>query len=372
MSTQHYPRGCTRHLVAWRPVSRTVAVRVAVAAVVALLLAGAAGCAAPSVVPSGEGTPSGGSSAPVGAQTSAPPWVRAMLQGSAVWRLPGRHVHAKPVAAAGGASSATGGQVAIVGTVPQQDIADLGEMAVEAVRTVDGAWARPWSRRLLVVAPADRAQWESVAGVPVVSEPASSTARITQVRAKVAPAMTVDGADGNAYVVIDPEAYRAATDVGRRALLIHEAVHVAVRADTRSHAPPSSAEPSATESVTRDRPGPTGEAPMWLSEGFAQLVAYEAVGVEPHQIAGDLLGRIRREGPPATLPDEAAFTGPLNERLDAYALAWIACRTLADRVGTHAPRRAVQAGTLSAVGLDASTLTAAWRADLRRLARREG
>lgn len=406
-------RARVRATAGWARLRRCAAPLLAVA-----VLTGCAGCVEqadpPESMPPGTAAGSPGAAA---AGTRAPAWVRGTLRDSAVWQIAGVQVQVAGVGDAPGPGADAGhgddswqgddsrqgdeaGQgddprrgdeagrdareVAVVGALPQSELAAVRDIAAQAVRTVDGTWARPWPGRLLVVVPADRSQWEAIArpggiggtasgvgtGAKTVPQAGSKTRAETGAGAgagtgsptgggadaegaPVAPAMTVDGADGAAHVVLDPVAWRATTPVGRRALVIHEAVHVAVRAD---RGPGGAAA------------APSASAPLWLSEGYAQFVAYGAVGVEPRRIAGDLLERIRREGPPAALPDEARLTGSPRQRLDAYALAWLACDTLAARAGPDAPRRAMEAGTVAAAGLDERALTRAWQEDLRRLA----
>lgn len=270
------------------------------------------------------------------------------LADNPVWELPGVQVrHAD--------EGAQLGEVAVVSNLPADEGAELSAAGAQAVAAVRSAWHRPWSGRLLIVAPADRAQWARVAGRSGASAATSSGAAEAPVPAdEVAPAMTVPGADGSGVVVLDPVAWESATAQGRRALVIHEAVHVAVRADP-------------TGSWAGTQPAEAG-APAWLSEGFAQWVAYEAVGAGPDVVAGDFLAQVRAHGPPEHLPEHADFEGPVSSRLDAYAGAWLACRTLAQRAGALAPRVAMEAGSVRAAGLDDSTLTRAWQADLKRLA----
>lgn len=355
-----------------------------------VLLAGVLGCsgrvplsALPTTIAPGTaaGTAAGTATQVVeapAAAANAPAWVSGALQGSALWGLPDLDLQHETVAlsapeGSGTATSRADAEVVVVGTPGASELAQMRQIAVEAVRAVDSAWTRPWTQRLLIVAPADRSQWESVAGVSSTgAEKQTSSAHIDvpgggtvtnqgDDEPVVAAAMTVAGADGGSYVIIDPTAWRAASEVGRRALVIHEAVHVAVRSGNPGDASTGSGAPaSAAISST---------APLWLSEGFAQYVAYDAVGVEPRQIAGELLKRVGRDGAPQALPDEVALTGSGRQRLDSYALAWFACLTLADRAGPDAPRRAMEAGSATAAGVDDATLTRAWRDDLRRLAR---
>ena len=299
----------------------------------------------PGSSPGSSATGPGAGASGSAAAAAAPDWVTSALVDNPVWELPDVQVrHAD--------KGAQPGEVAVVSNLPADQGAEVAAAGAQAVAAVRSAWHRPWNGRLLIVAPADRAQWARVAGMPRASAATPGAAAGAPAPDDgVAPAMTVPGADGSSVVVLDPVAWESATGTGRRALVIHEAVHVAVRADPAS-------------------PGVGAEAaaPAWLSEGFAQWVAYEAVGVGPDAVAGDLLARVRAHGPPERLPVQADFEGPVSSRLDAYAGAWLACRTLAQRAGAQAPRVAMEAGSVSAAGLDEGTLTRDWRAELRRLA----
>ncbi|MGK5639131.1 hypothetical protein ACSNOK_12625, partial [Streptomyces sp. URMC 126] len=90
------------------------------------------------------------------------------------------------------------------------------------------------------------------------------------------------GDDGPAgRIVVNPEAYTALSPFGRRAVLTHEATHVATRART------------------------TDATPMWLSEGFADWVAYRTADRAPAAIAPEL-ARSLADGlrPPVVSPSD--------------------------------------------------------------------
>ncbi|WP_078910511.1 hypothetical protein [Streptomyces sp. NRRL S-87] len=171
-------------------------------------------------------------------------------------------------------------------------VAADADRAVPAVRAV---WPRPWSGRLLVQVP------ESVAAMAqLLGSPASSFTGMA--------AVTTSPGD---RVTINPEAYRRLGDVGRQVVITHEAVHVATRDAT------------------------TQQTPLWLSEGFADYVAYRATGRPPRQIAPALTRAVRAGALPATLPDASqfAFAGDADALARAYEGAWLAVRMLAERWG---------------------------------------
>lgn len=212
------------------------------------------------------------------------------------------------------------------------DVVEIDAIGREAIVAVERAWHVPWPRRVLVVAPADRAQLATVIGVPAE---------------RSAAAMAIRRPGLGSFVVLDPAAWAQATSAGRRALLIHETVHLAV------------------ESGDEPRPESRAAEPAWLREGFAQDVAYRAIGATPARIAPDLLARIARDGPPDRLPIASDFEGTGTAREDAYALAWLAIRTVRRLGGDDAPRRAQEARSLAPLGIDPDTVLRAWQSDLR-------
>ena len=84
-------------------------------------------------------------------------------------------------------------------------------------------------------------------------------------------------------VVVNPSAWRTLGSLGRRVVLAHEMTHLATRA------------------ITVD------DVPIWLSEGFADYVAYQAVEVPINVVAGDVLDDVRAGKGPRNLPEDADF-----------------------------------------------------------------
>lgn len=256
--------------------------------------------------------------------------MEALLEGSAALDWDHRSVRDDVVVLAGG---------------PAVDTTEIDRIAREAIGAVDAAWRRPWARRVVVVAPADATQLAAVTGVGA-HRPASAAMAITR------PGL-------GAFVVLDPTAWSQATQRGRRALLIHETVHLAV--DSGDARPPG---------ATGASPAGAGES-AWLREGFAQDVAYRAIGAQPRDIAPELLARIAREGPPERLPTASDLeTTSRSEatqaaRDDAYVLAWFAVRTLDRLGGPDAVRRSQESGTLELPGVTSQAFVRAWQFDLR-------
>ena len=92
----------------------------------------------------------------------------------------------------------------------------------------------------------------------------------------------------------------------------HEAVHVATEAATNN------------------------TMPLWLLEGFADYVALLDIDLPVSTTAGQIIDRVRKDGPPDNLPGSAEFDTTTTHLGATYESAWLACRLLADRNGQDA------------------------------------
>lgn len=129
-------------------------------------------------------------------------------------------------------------------------------------------------------------------------------------------------------IVLVPGAWTALRPAGRDVVMTHELTHVTVRAAT------------------------TRAVPVWLSEGFAELVAYAPIDLPESTIVVPALDRVRAEGLPRALPADADFEPGTPSLPAAYGLSLLALRTLADAHGTQAVVRLYRA---AAGGLDVPT-----------------
>ncbi len=166
---------------------------------------------------------------------------------------------------------------------------------------------------------------------------------------------TVDGRlsrSAPTHIFVNPQVFDRLGPKGAQIVMSHEATHVATRADLSS-------------------------MPTWLLEGFADYVALDHVDLPVSVTAGQILGRVRRHGPPAHLPTAQDFD-PQNQALGStYEAAWLACRLIGQRYGEHALiafyREADRAGSTDAafrdvLHTDKQSFTTAWEAYLRTLA----
>ncbi len=216
----------------------------------------------------------------------------------------------------------------------------LADRAVVDVRKVLPAWRG----RLVVEIPADQRALTRVLG----SEPGAY-------REIAAVTTTVDGTLARhtpVHIFVNPQVFDPLGARGSQIVMSHEATHVAVGAAFST-------------------------MPTWLLEGFADYVALAHVDLPVSVTASQILGRVRKKGPPTHLPGSSEFDAA-NQALGAsYESAWLACRLLADTYGERrlvafyraSDRVSSTNAAFRRLGTDRRSFTRAWRAELRRLAR---
>ncbi|MER7999254.1 hypothetical protein [Streptomyces sp. NPDC095613] len=246
------------------------------------------------------------------------------------------------------------GARALVLGVGQEDatLRALAAAADRAVPAVTDAWPDSWARKTVLLVPGSAAAMAALLGGPADGYRGIAAVTTGQAgRAGAAPAAPAD------RIVVNPEAYGSLTGFGRQVVLTHETTHVATR--------------TATSAAT----------PTWLSEGFADWVAYRRTGRAASRIAPELQRAVRRGELPAGLPsdDDFAFGGDADRLARAYEGAWLACELIAERwgerrltdfyraVGGQERREgAVARAARDVLATSADGLTARWRAYARR------
>ncbi|NUR79215.1 MAG: hypothetical protein HOQ21_02045 [Dermatophilaceae bacterium] len=113
-------------------------------------------------------------------------------------------------------------------------------------------------------------------------------------------------------IILVPKAWTSLRPDGRDVVMTHELTHVTVRGST------------------------TRAVPLWLSEGFAELVAYRSIDLPEKAVARPAVALVRASGLPASLPADEDFAPGTGTLQAAYGLALLALRTLADEHGTRA------------------------------------
>ena len=153
-------------------------------------------------------------------------------------------------------------------------------------------------------------------------------------------------------VILNPDVMRTLRPDAAQLVVSHEAVHAATGAAAV-------------------------DLPLWVAEGFADYVALRQGRVPVQRAASQLLDSVRRNGPPSRLPDDEDFSGVRAGLGQTYEAAWLVFRLLGEQYGDAAVvafYEAVLAGDdvdralAEQVGITLGELTAAWRAELVRLA----
>jgi hypothetical protein len=181
------------------------------------------------------------------------------------------------------------------------ELRDIARRLDAGVGVVSGVVGDGWARQVVALAPATEQKAEELAG---------DVRNLGDIAALAT--VTGDAGDQNAgedRVVITPTAFGRLNALGRRVVLTHELVHVAMG--------------GARDSRT----------PMWLIEGLADYVGYKGTGVSTQAAARELAGIIGSGDVPASPPGRSDFGGS-GERLSAaYEEAWLACRMIVERYG---------------------------------------
>ncbi|MFI9049691.1 hypothetical protein [Streptomyces sp. NPDC053427] len=181
---------------------------------------------------------------------------------------------------------------------------DLADRVDEAVPAVSDAWKGAWSGTVVVEAPDTVDQMAQLLG----DGDSAGYAGIAAVTTGEAGASATAPAD---RVIVNPEAYEELNDVGRSVVLTHETTHVATRTVT------------------------TTATPLWLSEGFADWVAYRDIRSEAASTAPELSRAVSQGAAPDSLPtdEDFGFQAGADRLAKAYEGGWLACRMIADKWG---------------------------------------
>lgn len=221
-------------------------------------------------------------------------------------------------------------------------VAGLADRAVPAVA---GVWkSGDWPGKVVIEMPGSLERMGALLGAPAGNY--RGIAAVTTGEVGVGSGAPAD------RIIVNPEAYGGLSDFGRQIVLTHETTHVATRART------------------------SAATPLWLSEGFADWVAYRASGRTAREAAPELARAVAAGAAPQRLPDDAdfGFTGEAGRLARAYEGGWLACRMIADEwgegklvafyraVGGHGKRAgAVEAALHEVLGVGMADFTGRWR-----------
>jgi hypothetical protein len=236
----------------------------------------------------------------------------------------------------------------VIGAATAAVLRGYAREADRSVRDVRAVWKRDWSRRPVIIVPRTQADMARVIG---------TTAEGLEQIAAVTTGYSESGPTLGDRVVINPAAWRDLVDLGRRVVMTHEVTHLATRAATHA------------------------SVPIWMSEGFADYVAYDSVDLPPEEVADDLLDSVRDGKGPKELPREIDFDPKAGNITHGYEGAWLATQMIADRYGERklielyvamadpagdAPEDDIRA----VLGVSEQKLVKDWRAYLKSLANR--
>lgn len=239
----------------------------------------------------------------------------------------------------------------VVGSASGADLDEVLARADRAATSVTQVWG-PVVPAVWVV-PTDETEAEQVLG--------RRAGELNGVAAATDGPLATGAPAGADRIVLSPTAWRDLSPVGRDVVLRHELTHVAVRASTGN------------------------PVPLWLSEGFAEYVAYRGVDAADEVVAASLVGALRREGIPEHLPGPERFDPSAGSLSAAYAESWLAVRSLVRAHGEAAvvafyrtaagpatPNTTVDEDTaldeaLTRLGTTRVELERRWRAELTRL-----
>lgn len=210
----------------------------------------------------------------------------------------------------------------VLGTATPQELQSYPALVDAAAARVDAVWGTTWPRVVLVVVPRDQAEMARLLQ-------RNDEVGLEQIAAVTTGEAGLGAAESADRVIVNPAGLGLLDDVGRDVVLTHEITHVATRA-----------------TGTRD-------VPIWLSEGFADYVAYQGTDLPRDSVAADVLDQVRAGTGPTALPDVAAFDPVNGDIAPAYSGSWLAVDLLVRTYGEPAViafYRAVAAGTPDPLG----------------------
>lgn len=231
----------------------------------------------------------------------------------------------------------------LVLAAPSADAQRFSAMAQRAVHDVDQVLTG-WRGSLVVEVPASEQRMDQMLHASH-EQYANIAAVTTTVTGTVVPGTPV-------HVFVNPRIFATLKPKGAQVVLSHEATHVATQAAF-------------------------ADMPTWLLEGFADYVALDHAGVPVQIAAKQILGKIRKDGPPHHLPTASDLSPTANGLGATYEEAWLACRYLGQRYGeqrlvsfydTVDHGQSTRQAFRSVLGTTQKAFVEGWRADLRRLA----
>lgn len=199
-----------------------------------------------------------------------------------------------------GATSVSSPATLVIGDVAPQTLRAYQDLGDAAQEPITAAWGQ--ARPSVIVAPKTTAELEAQLG-------RGSFAGLDQVAAITdGPLKTGEPAQSD-RVYLNPDAVGRLSADGRRVVVTHELTHVTIRGST------------------------TRPVPIWLSEGYADEVAFRGTGLPPRTVAADLLALVQDGKGPTALPTSSDFDPSKGTIAPTYNAAWLAVLLIRDQYG---------------------------------------
>ncbi len=193
---------------------------------------------------------------------------------------------------------ARGDRSLVLGTADADTLDGIAELSDEAAAQVDSVWGTLWPRKVVILVPRDQSEMATLLM-------RDDEAGLDQVAAVTTGEVGGDEKTSSDRVIVNPSGFGQLEPLGRDVVLTHEMTHVATRATGSSR------------------------VPIWLSEGFADYVAYQRTELSRRQIAGDVLELVADGNGPTSLATQSDFDPATGDIAPAYSSSWLAAEMIA-------------------------------------------
>lgn len=191
-----------------------------------------------------------------------------------------------------------GERTLVLGTAETAALEEISALGDEAAKQVDEVWGSQWPRKVVVLVPRDQTEMATLLM-------RTDETGLDQIAAVTTGEVGSDQSSSADRVIVNPSGFGRLEAVGRDVVLTHEFTHVATRATGSS------------------------EVPIWLSEGFADYVAYQQTDLSRREVAGDVLSLVAEGKGPTALASEADFDPATGDIAPAYSSSWLATEMIA-------------------------------------------
>lgn len=191
-----------------------------------------------------------------------------------------------------------------------QDFTPLVQQLDAAGQHVDSLWGRTWPRVTVAVLPRTQNDLAELLGRP----PNTGLDQIAAMTSgEVKRPADVQAGYSSDRVLLNPNGFPALGELGKRVVLRHELTHVATRSLAQQ------------------------PVPMWLSEGYADYVAYHGLTLDERRIAASAIAKYGKQTSPQ-LPTRDDFDARKGRVAPAYGGAWLAVVALSRTGGADSVR----------------------------------